>query len=51
MVSVEGEMVPLVSRIRPAGANGAVERWLVQVRRKGWGVDVAERWLGPILSY
>ena len=34
MVSVEGEAVPLVARIRPAAANGAVEKWLVQVG--GW---------------
>ena len=31
MVSVEGEVVPLVARIRPAAANGAVEKWLSQV--------------------
>lgn len=31
MVSIEGETVPLVTRIRPAAANGAVEKWLVQV--------------------
>jgi hypothetical protein len=32
LTSVEGEVVPLATRIRPAAANGAVERWLVQVR-------------------
>lgn len=31
MVSIEGEVVPLVSRIRPSAANGAVEKWLSQV--------------------
>jgi hypothetical protein len=31
MISVEGEMVPLKTRIKPAEANGAVEKWLVQV--------------------
>ncbi|KIZ03382.1 Dynein heavy chain 3, axonemal [Monoraphidium neglectum] len=31
MVSIEGELVPLATRIRPASANGAVEKWLVQV--------------------
>ena len=31
MLSVEGELVPLKSRIRPADANGTVEKWLVQV--------------------
>jgi hypothetical protein len=31
MLSVEGELVPLKTRIRPAEAAGAVERWLVQV--------------------
>jgi dynein heavy chain len=36
MVSVEGEEVPLVSRIRPAAANGAVEKWLVQVGEMEW---------------
>jgi hypothetical protein len=33
MVSVEGELVPLKTRIKPNDANGAVEKWLVQVRR------------------
>lgn len=41
MVSIEGELVPLATRITPAAANGAVEKWLVQVgvRRLGgdWG--------------
>lgn len=44
MVSVEGEVVLLTSRIRPAAANGAVEKWLMQVRAdhnqrdaRGWG--------------
>jgi hypothetical protein len=31
MVSVEGELVPLKTRIKPADAHGAVEKWLVQV--------------------
>lgn len=31
MVSEEGEMVPLKKRIFPAAANGAVEKWLVEV--------------------
>ncbi|KAI8468854.1 MAG: dynein heavy chain 8 [Monoraphidium minutum] len=31
MASVEGEVVPLSTHIRPAAANGAVEKWLVQV--------------------
>lgn len=31
MVSVEGELIPLKTRIKPSQANGAVEKWLVQV--------------------
>jgi hypothetical protein len=31
MVSIEGEVVPLATRIRPAAANGTVEKWLAQV--------------------
>lgn len=31
MVSVEGEMIPLKSKVKPAEANGSVEKWLVQV--------------------
>ncbi|KAG2501733.1 hypothetical protein HYH03_000233 [Edaphochlamys debaryana] len=31
MASVEGEMVPLKTKIKPADANGSVEKWLVQV--------------------
>ena len=38
MVSREGEVVPLKTRIKPSLADGAVEKWLVQVRT-GW------RWL------
>jgi len=32
MLSVEGELVPLKTRIKPSEANGAVEKWLVQVK-------------------
>jgi hypothetical protein len=32
MMSVEGELVPFKTRIKPSEANGAVEKWLVQVR-------------------
>lgn len=35
MCSVEGELVPLKTRIKPAEANGAVEKWLVQVGDQG----------------
>ncbi len=31
MVSCEGELVPLKTKIKPADANGSVEKWLVQV--------------------
>lgn len=31
MMSVEGEVVPLKTRIKPSEAAGAVEKWLVQV--------------------
>ena len=31
MVSREGEVVPLKTRIKPSLADGAVEKWLVQV--------------------
>jgi dynein heavy chain len=31
MVSIEGELVPMKTRIKPNDANGAVEKWLVQV--------------------
>ena len=31
MVSREGEVVPLQTRIKPSLADGAVEKWLVQV--------------------
>ena len=31
MNSVEGEFVPYITKITPAKANGAVEKWLVQV--------------------
>ena len=31
MVSIEGEVIPYKTRIKPADANGAVEKWLVQV--------------------
>jgi hypothetical protein len=33
MMSVEGELVPFKTRIKPSEANGAVEKWLVQVRK------------------
>ena len=31
MASIEGEVIPLKTKIKPADANGAVEKWLVQV--------------------
>eukprot|EP00201_Polytomella_parva_P020499 CAMPEP_0175042260 /NCGR_PEP_ID=MMETSP0052_2-20121109/2450_1 /TAXON_ID=51329 ORGANISM="Polytomella parva, Strain SAG 63-3" /NCGR_SAMPLE_ID=MMETSP0052_2 /ASSEMBLY_ACC=CAM_ASM_000194 /LENGTH=3805 /DNA_ID=CAMNT_0016305023 /DNA_START=33 /DNA_END=11446 /DNA_ORIENTATION=+ len=31
MISVEGEIIPFKTRIKPADANGSVEKWLVQV--------------------
>ena len=31
MVSAEGELVPLKTRIKPSAVGGAVERWLIQV--------------------
>jgi hypothetical protein len=30
IVSVEGEVVPYITKVTPAKANGAVEKWLVQ---------------------
>ena len=45
MISIEGELVPLKTRIKPSQANGAVEKWLVQVR--GWWMAVRDvRWVG-----
>ena len=32
MISAEGEKVPFKTTVMPRKANGAVERWLVQVR-------------------
>lgn len=31
MVSAEGELVPLKTRIKPSTVGGAVEKWLIQV--------------------
>jgi len=31
MVSIEGEIIPYKTKIKPNDANGAVEKWLVQV--------------------
>jgi hypothetical protein len=31
MVSAEGELVPLKTRIKPSAVGGAVEKWLIQV--------------------
>lgn len=33
IISGEGELIPLKTTIVPGAANGAVEKWLVQVRR------------------
>ena len=33
LLSVEGEFIPLKTKIKPADANGSVEKWLVQVAR------------------
>lgn len=43
MMSVEGELVPLKSRIRPSDANGAVEKWLVQVGADAVGVTAPQQ--------
>jgi dynein heavy chain len=32
MVSIEGEIIPYKTKVKPNDANGAVEKWLVQVR-------------------
>ena len=37
MTSVEGELVPLKTHVNTASAKGAVERWLLEVGRKGDG--------------
>lgn len=31
MISIEGEIIPYKTKIKPNDANGAVEKWLVQV--------------------
>jgi hypothetical protein len=31
MISVEGELIPLKTRIKPTEVGGAVEKWLLQV--------------------
>ena len=31
MISTEGELVPLKTKIKPKDANGAVEKWLYEV--------------------
>ena len=31
MISIEGEVIPYKTKIKPNDANGAVEKWLVQV--------------------
>lgn len=31
MISAEGELVPLKTRIKPSAVGGAVEKWLIQV--------------------
>ena len=31
MVSAEGELIPLKTRIKPSAVGGAVEKWLIQV--------------------
>lgn len=35
MVSAEGELVPLKTRIKPSTVGGAVEKWLIQVLTPG----------------
>lgn len=33
MVSAEGELVPLKTRIKPSAVGGAVEKWLIQASK------------------
>jgi dynein heavy chain len=47
MISCEGELVPLKTKIKPADANGSVEKWLVQVRRAGGPVHAAGQGAEP----
>ncbi len=50
MISVEGELVPLKTRIKPNDANGAVEKWLVQVRAAWLGLGLGLT-LGPSMVH
>jgi dynein heavy chain len=50
MVSVEGELIPLKTRIKPSQANGAVEKWLVQVEA-GMVESVREQCQKGLLAY
>ncbi|KAG2451278.1 hypothetical protein HYH02_003884 [Chlamydomonas schloesseri] len=50
MVSCEGELVPLKTRIKPADAHGSVEKWLVQVEA-GMVESVQESCRRGVLSY
>ncbi|KXZ55711.1 DHC8 protein [Gonium pectorale] len=50
MISCESEIVPLKTKIRPAEANGSVEKWLVQVEA-GMMESVQEMCRRGVLSY
>ena len=50
MVSIEGEIIPYKTKIKPNDANGAVEKWLVQVCARIWGQDLGFRSTGWIKS-
>ena len=43
MVSAEGELVPLKTRIKPSTVGGAVEKWLIQVLLYSFYVLLAQQ--------
>ncbi len=51
MISVEGELIPLKTKIKPNEANGAVEKWLVQVSTWLPGHGSAFCWLAGWLAH
>ena len=50
MVSAEGEIIGFDTHIKPADAQGSVEKWLVQVGAAGFGGKALGGWrLGPVV--
>ncbi|EFJ29004.1 inner arm dynein 3-2 [Selaginella moellendorffii] len=50
MISAEGEVVPLVEKFNPKAAQGAVEKWLLQVE-EGMLQSLQEQCSSSVISY